>query len=171
MKKLLVFVAASLLLASCGMLSSTPSQSTTTTTTTTPAATTASTSNPAATQGQTAGNAIKNIYAQYKADGKFDISNMNNIANTALLIGSCQGLKSNAKDSNYWKSFTSGLILGSDQLVKEDIADAVTQELQTLVVEKVGEEKIDNATTQATSAISNISAAASSISTIVSLFK
>lgn len=168
MKKLLVFVAASLLFASCGMLSSTPSQSTTTTA---PATTSSTTATSAATQGQTAGNAIKSIYAQYKADGKFDISNMNNIANTALLIGSCQGLKSNAKDSNYWKSFTTGLVLGSDKLVKEDIADAVTQELQTLVTEKVGEEKIDNAKTQASSAISNISAAASSISAIVSLFK
>ncbi len=120
--------------------------------------------------GQAAGAALKALYAQYKADGKFDAGNINNIMNTVSLINSCKNLKSSIKDGEYWKSFCSGLILGSDNLVTENIADNVTTQLSTLI-ENVDTSKLESASNNTLAAAQTVGQSANAISNILALFK
>ena len=56
---------------------------------------TATTTSAAYTQGQTAGSALKSLYAQYKLDGKkLNMDNATNILSVASLAGSVKELKS-----------------------------------------------------------------------------
>ena len=167
MKKVFLFVATAMLLSSCGALTGTPSSSNQASGNTATAA--AVQTNPSA-QGQAAGSALKSLYSQYKADGKYDAGNMNNIINTLTLVNNCQGLKTNVKDSEFWKSFAGGLILGSDMLVNTSNVDQITNGLQTMV-NSVDASKLQAAVSNAGTAVSNVSSAASSISSILSMFK
>ena len=166
MKKTIITMMAlsAIALSSCGVLSGTANKQAQPT-----QATTVTTSN-AATQGQSAGAALKSLYAQYKADGKFDTKNLNNIINTLQLVNACSDLKNNAKQSDYWKNFVSGLILGSEQLVTEKIAQPVTEQLTSLAAQ-VDTTKLQQATTDVTAAAGSIGQAATSLSNIFSLFK
>lgn len=155
-KTLFLCMAAAMMLCSCGALKSNSSSTATATTqTVTPN-----------TAGQGAGEALKALYTQYKADGKFDYQNMNNIMNALSLIQNCQGLKDNAKDSNYWKSFASGLIGGSEQLVTEKTSDAVMNGLNT-VMENIDFSKMNNMSEKA-GAVAN---SASQIGSLLQMFK
>lgn len=155
-KTLFICMAAAMMLCSCGALKSNSSS--------TSAATTQTTS--PGTAGQGAGEALKALYTQYKADGKFDYQNMNNIMNAWSLIQNCQGLKNNAKDSNYWKSFATGLIGGSEQLVTEKTSDAVMNGLNT-VMENIDTSKMQNMSEKA-SAVANT---ASQLGSLLQMFK
>ena len=119
--------------------------------------------------GQTAGRALKALYSQYKADGKFDASNLSNIANTMLLIQSCKTLKTSMKDSDYWKSFAQGLILGSDNLVTETVSNTVTTQLNSMM-QNIDTEKLESAGQNATEAASAVASAASSLKSIFNIF-
>jgi hypothetical protein len=131
MKKIMIFVAAAMMMTGCGMLKNNASSNTTTTTT--PAATTGTTVN-AQNAGQGAGNALLALYNQYKADGnKFDYKNMQNALNTVTLIANCEGLKSNYKDKTYLKDFGKGLIASSLGLVTKNNVETVTNSLVEMV--------------------------------------
>ena len=131
MKKIMIFVAAAMMMTGCGMLKNNASSNTTTTTT--PAATTGTTVN-AQNAGQGAGNALLALYNQYKADGnKFDYKNMQNALNTVTLIANCEGLKSNYKDKTYLKDFGKGLIASSLGLVTKNNVETVTNSLVDMV--------------------------------------
>lgn len=131
MKKIMIFVAAAMMMTGCGMLKNNASSNTTTTTT--PAATTGTTVN-AQNAGQGAGNALLALYNQYKADGnKFDYKNMQNALNTVTLIANCEGLKSNYKDKTYLKDFGKGLIASSLGLVTQNNVETVTNSLVEMV--------------------------------------
>ncbi len=131
MKKIMIFVAAAMMMTGCGMLKNNASSNTTTTTT--PAATTGTTVN-AQNAGQGAGNALLALYNQYKADGnKFDYKNMQNALNTVTLIANCEGLKSNYKDKTYLKDFGKGLIASSLGLVTQNNVETVTNSLVDMV--------------------------------------
>ena len=132
-------------------------------TTTTPAATTTTTINN---DGQSAGKALRGLYTQYKADGKFDYSNINNIINTVSLVNSCQNLKTNIKDSDYWKSFAAGLVIGSESLVTDELSGTVTEQLNDLV-QNINSEQLNKVTTQA----ATVKSAADNISSLMSLFQ
>lgn len=151
-------------LTSCGVLSGTANKQAQ------PAQTTTVATTDAATQGQSAGAALKSLYAQYKTDGRFDTKNLNNIINTLQLVNACSDLKNNVKQGDYWKNFASGLILGSEQLVTEKIAQPVTEQLNNLA-EQVDTTKLQQATTDASAAASSIGQAASSLTSLFSLFK
>lgn len=149
MKKIMIFVAAAMMMTGCGMLKNNASSNTTTTTT--PAATTGTTVN-AQNAGQGAGNALLALYNQYKADGnKFDYKNMQNALNTVTLIANCEGLKSNYKDKTYLKDFGKGLIASSLGLVTQNNVETVTNSLVDMVKNS---ETVQNATTQAQSTAS-----------------
>lgn len=168
MKKVFFIAAVALMgLTACSTLTGTTSPSSSTANAATGATTVTNATNN---DGQAAGAALRALYAQYKTDGKFDYTNLNNAMNAIQLVKSCQNLKSNAKDGSYWKNFATGLILGSDGLVTDKISNTVTEQLNTLA-EKVDSSKIEAASNSAISAIQTAGETASSISNILSLFK
>lgn len=141
------------------------SSSSATTTTTTTTTTVAENS-----EGRAAGSALRALYAQYKADGKYDYTNLSNIMNTMSLLQNCKNLKTNAKDSDYWKSFATGLVLGSENLVTEQLSSTVTNSLSALM-ENVDTEKLESASNNAVAAAATAKSTASSISNLLSLFQ
>ncbi|MBR1473258.1 MAG: hypothetical protein IJ602_03245 [Paludibacteraceae bacterium] len=153
MKKIMIFVAATLIMAGCGFMknstgsnqnSAVSSQSTTTTT--------AQSGNTAVSAGQGAGNALLALYNQYKADGnKYDYKNMQNILNTVTLVANCEGLKDNFKDKTYLKEFGKGMVASSLGLVTQNNVETVTNSLVDMVKNS---ETVQNATTQAQSTAS-----------------
>ena len=86
--------------------------------------------------------------------------------NALSLIQNCQGLKNNAKDSNYWKSFATGLIGGSEQLVTEKTSDAVMNGLNT-VMESIDTSKMQNMSEKADA----VAKSASQIGSLLQMFK
>ena len=120
--------------------------------------------------GMNAGRALSALYKQYKADGKYDYTNLNNALNTIQLLQSCQNLKSNAKNSTYWKNFAAGLILGSNNLVTDQTSSMITNSLNNLV-SNVDTQKLQAAEQNTVNAINTAKSTASSISNILALFK
>ena len=93
MKKSFILVAAMVLVSACGFLKHTTVTVDNSAQTAATTQTTATQTNAAESAGQGAGNALLNLYNQYKADGnKFDYQNMQNILNTVTLIANCEGL-------------------------------------------------------------------------------
>ena len=135
MKKIFLMTTAVMLMAGCGFMKNSTSSNTTTaqpaaTTTTT----TAQNSNAAMSAGQGAGNALLNLYNQYKADGnKYDYKNMQNALNTVTLIANCEGLKDNYKNTSYLKEFGKGMVASSLGLVTQDNVETVTNSLVDMV--------------------------------------
>ena len=130
MKKALLIVAAAVLMSACGFMknSTTGASSQQTATPATSTATTALSS------GQGAGNALLNLYNQYKADGnKYDYKNMQNALNTVTLLANCEGLKSNYKDKEYLKDFGKGMVASSLGLVTQNNVKSVTNSLVDMV--------------------------------------
>ena len=168
--------------------------------------TTTETTSAAYTQGQTAGTALKALYAQYKLDGKkLNMENAANILNAASLAGSVKSLKSS--DLAYKKDYAKGLVFGSNNLVTESNSSSVISGLTSLsnldltsltenkalqeaattaLQEKASETlssllsntavsetaaKANEVATQASSTIENASSIASSVTSILNLFK
>lgn len=78
----------------------------------------ASTSNTIAkASGQTCGAAVQTLYSSYKATGKVDLTNSNNLNSALALAAAYTNLKQNKDDANYRKAFTSGLIASSAGLL------------------------------------------------------
>ena len=122
------------------------------------------------TEGQAAGKALKALYTQYKADGTFDYTNLSNIANTMILLQNCKNLKTQAKDSDYWKSFASGLILGSDNLVTESMSNTVTSSLSSLM-ENVDTDQLDQSGNNPLQTASTVKKTAGSLQTLLGMFQ
>ena len=159
----------------------TSTETTTTTTTATPAETaTAATSN-----GQAAGVALKSLFTQYKADGKLDMGNLNNLMNLAALATNVQGLKGQTDKTTFYKDFASGLVLGSNNLVNSAHSTSIMSGLQNLVnnvdlsgltqkAETTKEnltEKLTAASSKANTAVANATEIAGAVTNILNLFK
>lgn len=159
----------------------TSTETTTTTTTATPAETaTAATSN-----GQAAGVALKSLFTQYKADGKLDMGNLNNLMNLAALATNVQGLKGQTDKTTFYKDFASGLVLGSNNLVNSANSTSIMSGLQNLVnnvdlsgltqkAETTKEnltEKLTDASSKANTAVANATEIAGAVTNILNLFK
>lgn len=159
----------------------TSTETTTTTTTATPAETvTAATSN-----GQAAGVALKSLFTQYKADGKLDMGNLNNLMNLAALATNVQGLKGQTDKTTFYKDFASGLVLGSNNLVNSANSTSIMSGLQNLVnnvdlsgltqkAETTKEnltEKLTAASSKANTAVANATEIAGAVTNILNLFK
>lgn len=174
MKKIILFATA-IMMASCGfMQNSTSNVQSNNVQSTTTSQKTAQTGNAAVSAGQGAGKALQALYAQYKADGKYDYKNMQNVLNTVTLVANCEGLKDNYKDKTYLKEFGKGMIASSLGLVTQNNVQTVTNSLVEMVKSN---ETVQNATTKvqegASSAASYANTAAqyaSSISSLLSLF-
>ena len=144
----------------------------------TSAAATAEETSTATTNGQAAGAALKGLYKQYKADGKLDMKNLNNIANAATFAANVKGLKGMSDKKTFYKEFVSGLILGSDNLVNENNSTTVMSGITSLVnnVDLSSlTSGLTNAASTATTATSTTTESSSDVqsalSGILSLFK
>jgi hypothetical protein len=164
------------MMAGCGFMQNSTSSNVQNNNQPAPAATTTvqTGTNAAMGAGQGAGNAMLALYNQYKADGKYDYKNLQNIMNTMALISNCEGLKENYKDKSYLTEFGKGMIASSLGLVTQNNVETVTNSL----VEMVKSNKtVQNATTKvqegASSAASYANTAAqyaTSIGSLLSLF-
>ena len=135
----------------------------------------------AAANGQAAGSALKSLYTQYKADGKLDMSNLNNILNMTTLASNVKGLKGMTDKSTFYKDFAAGLIAGSGNLVTQNNSVAVMSGLTNLVnnvdlsalTDKVSDvqQQADALQGKSAEAAQNLSTIKDSVSGILGLFK
>lgn len=158
---------------------------TTETTATEASATTAETASTATVDGKAAGVALRALFTQYKADGKFDMGNLNNLLNLTSLANNIQGLKGQTNKGAFYKDFASGLVMGSNNLVTEQNTTSVMDGLTNLVnnvdlsglTQKAEEtqatvaEKVASATTKANTAVTNATEIASAVTNILNIFK
>ena len=159
---------------------------TTETTATEASATTAAeTASTATVDGKAAGVALRALFTQYKADGKFDMGNLNNLLNLTSLANNIQGLKGQTNKGAFYKDFASGLVMGSNNLVTEQNTTSVMDGLTNLVnnvdlsglTQKAEEtqatvaEKVASATTKANTAVTNATEIASAVTNILNILK
>lgn len=137
------------------------------------------------TNGQTAGVALKALYTQYKADGKLDMGNLNNLLNLTALANSIKDLKGQSSKGTFYKEFVQGLISGSNNLVSSSNSTSVMSGLTNLVnnvdlsglTEKAEstQEKASSALSalsgKTTTAVENATEIANSVTTILNLFR
>ena len=139
---------AAVLFASCGSTSSTSRS-----------VSSALSSNTAATANGTAcGQAIIGLYNNYKATKKLDMTNASNITNTLALVTAYSQLKSNKGNKDYRKSFVSGMVLGGAGIITNNNAYSLVNQ-------------IENAAGLSSTTRSNISTAASTVSSILSILQ
>ena len=152
----------SVLLSSCGPMGSASSSS----------SALSSTSSAQFTAGQNAGTALRNLYTQYKASGKFDYTNMNNMVSVMQLIAAAQSIKDAGKNTTAYKDFSKGLILGSVNLVTTSTADNIISAV-TSQLGNVDASSLQNAASTASktaTTVNNIATVANSVNSIMGLF-
>ena len=142
---------------------------------------TTTTESAGTTNGKAAGSALKSLYTQYKADGKLDMSNLNNIMNAATLATNVKGLKGQTDKTTFYKDFAAGLIVGSNNLITQSNSTAVMSGLTSLVnnvdlsalTEKTADAQQQTAALQSegTEAAQSLSAVKDSVTSILELFK
>lgn len=205
MKKIFYSLFLSLALVACGSMqqststgssSNAATQTPTTNTTTTPSTTT--TTNNASgmdtlagllgaaqqpaqsesyTAGQQSGVALKALYTQYKADGKLDFSNLNNLLNIVNLSAQVQKITKAEKGTVDYSEFGKGLVAGSVNLVndlnKDQVVNVLTQQLAKVDTSKLTEVAGQAQTTvnNVTESINSVKEASSSVMEIINLFK
>jgi len=128
--------------------------------------------------GIKAGTALLALYKQYKADGKLDLTNANNISNVTTLVSNIKGLKSSDTSNT---SFIDGLISGSKNLVTNSNSGSVISSLSSLAgldVSSLGASAASSAVsgllskaTSSSSSSKSSSAASTATSVLTSLFK
>lgn len=204
MKKILYSLFLSMALVACGSMqqTTTPAGSNANATTQTPAATQTTTPAPTTnnangmealagmlgatqqpaqsesyTAGQQSGVALKALYAQYKADGKLDFSNINNLLNIVNLSAQVQKVTKAEEGTVDYTDFGKGLIAGSVNLVnelnQEKVVNVLTQQLSKIDTSKITEaaDKAQTTVNTVTESIANVKEASTSVMEIINLFK
>lgn len=204
MKKIFYSLFLSMALVACGSMqqTTTPAGSNANTATQTPAATQTTTPAPTTnnangmealagmlgatqqptqsesyTAGQQSGVALKALYAQYKADGKLDFSNINNLLNIVNLSAQVQKVTKAEEGTVDYTDFGKGLIAGSVNLVnelnQEKVVDLLTQQLSKIDTSKITEaaDKAQTTVNTVTESIANVKEASTSVMEIINLFK
>jgi hypothetical protein len=204
MKKIFYSLFLSMALVACGSMqqTTTPAGSNANATTQTPAATQTTTTAPTTnnangmealagmlgatqqpaqsesyTAGQQSGVALKALYAQYKADGKLDFSNINNLLNIVNLSAQVQKVTKAEEGTVDYTDFGKGLIAGSVNLVnelnQEKVVNVLTQQLSKIDTSKITEaaDKAQTTVNTVTESIANVKEASTSVMEIINLFK
>lgn len=175
MKKIFVLICAAAMMSSCGLLGSMSKP-----VSSEPAQQAVAAPSTASEAGKGAGTALQALYKQYKADGKYDYTNLTNAINTIQLIQYCQDLKSHTKDAAYRKEFNQGLMASAVGLIDQRNVDIVTDNLTTLATQyadKVNEQaaaaadKAAQATTNVADKLNTAAQAANSVTTLLNMFK
>ena len=108
----------------------------------------------AKTNGQAAGALLKRISKQYKADGKIDLTNLDNVINLTALGNVTMNLKGQDDNSEYFKDFTTGLALNSKRLISPNNVLNIAKLLRSLAdldfatIAEAGQNAINNAVTE-----------------------
>ena len=129
------------------------------------------------TAGQQSGVALKALYTQYKADGKIDFSNINNLLNIVNLSAQVQKVTKAEEGTVDYTDFGKGLIAGSVNLVnelnQEKVVNVLTQQLSKIDTSKITEaaDKAQTTVNTVTESINSVKEASSSVMEIISLFK
>ena len=129
------------------------------------------------TAGQQSGVALKALYTQYKADGKLDFSNLNNLLNIVNLSAQVQKITKAEKGTVDYSEFGKGLVVGSVNLVndlnKDQVVNVLTQQLTKVDTSKITEVAGQAQTTvnNVTESINSVKEASSSVMEIINLFK
>ena len=129
------------------------------------------------TAGQQSGVALKALYTQYKADGKLDFSNLNNLLNIVNLSAQVQKVTKAEKGTIDYSEFGKGLVAGSVNLVndlnKDQVVNVLTQQLAKVDTSKLTEVAGQAQTTvnNVTESINSVKEASSSVMEIINLFK
>jgi hypothetical protein len=129
------------------------------------------------TAGQQSGVALKALYTQYKADGKLDFSNLNNLLNIVNLSAQVQKITKAEKGTVDYSEFGKGLVAGSVNLVndinKDQVVNVLTQQLAKVDTSKITEVAGQAQTTvnNVTESINSVKEASSSVMEIINLFK
>ena len=129
------------------------------------------------TAGQQSGVALKALYTQYKADGKLDFSNINNLLNMVNLSAQVQKITKAEKGTVDYSEFGKGLVAGSVNLVndlnKDQVVNVLTQQLAKVDTSKLTEVAGQAQTTVSTvtESINSVKEASSSVMEIINLFK
>jgi len=168
MKKTIILASAvaALVLTSCGFGKSATTNNTTSTTTTT---TTTATTADGVQMGKNAGLALENLAAQYKADGKLDMTNIMNIAQMLNLVGAAQQVYENKSNKEYRQSFIKGMIANSIN-IDEMNAGTITDSLSDMMEEtKVNE--LQSAMQKGQATATEVQNVANSVTNIISMFK
>ena len=129
------------------------------------------------TAGQQSGVALKALYAQYKADGKLDFSNINNLLNIVNLSAQVQKVTKAEEGTVDYTDFGKGLIAGSVNLVnelnQEKVVNVLTQQLTKIDTSKITEaaDKAQTTVNTVNERIANVKEASTSVMEIINLFK
>lgn len=124
----------------------------------------ASSDTTAKTMGTSCGSALANLFKSYRAAGnKLNMNDATVLTSAVALSTSISGLKQNAKDANYRKSYIAGMIAGSAGLLTETKAANVYDGLVT------SSNALSNINTS--SSESTLTSAASALTTILGLIK
>lgn len=129
------------------------------------------------TAGQQSGVALKALYTQYKADGKLDFSNINNLLNIVNLSAQVQKVTKAEEGTVDYTDFGKGLIAGSVNLVnelnQEKVVNVLTQQLSKIDTSKITEaaDKAQTTVNTVTESIANVKEASTSVMEIINLFK
>lgn len=113
--------------------------------------------------GQKCGNALKNLYNQYKADGKLNLKNITNITSLATLASNASAIKDNIKNADFYKDLANGLITGSQNLINKDNVEQVVSSLTNTDLSAL--------TNKVTAAKSDVKTATNDITQLMSLFQ
>ena len=129
------------------------------------------------TAGQQSGVALKALYTQYKADGKLDFSNLNNLLNIVNLSAQVQKITKAEQGTVDYSEFGKGLVAGSVNLVndinKDQVVNVLTQQLAKVDTSKLTEAagKAQTTVNTVTETIGSVKEASSSVMEIINLFK
>ena len=129
------------------------------------------------TAGQQSGVALKALYTQYKADGKLDFSNLNNLLNIVNLSAQVQKITKAEKGTVDYSEFGKGLVAGSVNLVndinKDQVVNVLTQQLAKVDTSKITEvaDQAQTTVNNVTESINSVKEASSSVMEIINLFK
>lgn len=118
----------------------------------------AATSNSAAQAlGQTCGSAVLGLYQSYKSTGSLSLTTGDNLTNALALATCYTQLSQNKDNSDYRKSFTSGLILSSAGLItNQNSAAFVNALLGTSSLSTVNNSSSTTQVVQATPAVTQL---------------
>ena len=83
----------------------------------------------ASASGKTCGTAVQGLYKAYKSSGTIDLTNTTNLNNALALATAYTNLKQNKGNSDYRKSFTTGLIASSAGLITTANASAFVDKM------------------------------------------
>jgi len=106
--------------------------------------------------GIAAGKALYDLYGQYKATGKLDLSNTTNINNVVSLVNNIKGLTTKSTSENTSESFLSGLISGSKELINSSNSDSILSKLGSIANLDVSSLATQAASSAATSAVNKL---------------